>query len=30
MYIAIIEDGFIETKYASRFDWLKKGKKIEE
>lgn len=27
-FIAIIEDGFIDTKYQSRFDWLKKGKGI--
>jgi len=22
MFIAIIEDGFMETKYKNRFDWL--------
>ncbi|CDW71109.1 UNKNOWN [Stylonychia lemnae] len=28
MFIAIIEDGFMDTKYSSRFDWLKRNNGI--
>ena len=28
MFIAIVEDGFIDTKYQSRFEWLKQSKHL--
>ncbi len=30
MFIAIIEDGFIATQYKSRFDWLKRGRGLDD